>query len=70
VEVETGAGDLHRVERVSATGDPERPLDDDALDAKVAGLFGWAGLDGRRGRELFGECRGMVDDGEVFALPA
>lgn len=67
--VETEDGGRHEAERASATGDPDLPLDDATLDAKVEGLFAWAEMDPERGRALLRSCRGLVDDGPVFELP-
>lgn len=69
VRVETASGSSHRALRESATGDPDQPLDDGALDAKVAGLFQWAGLDEGRGLALLEGCRGLVRNEPVFTLP-
>lgn len=69
VVVETRDGERHEAERESATGDPDRPLDDHELDVKVEGLFGWAGLEVERGRALLRSCRALAEDGPVFELP-
>ncbi|MDZ7780022.1 MAG: MmgE/PrpD family protein [Gemmatimonadota bacterium] len=68
ITVETGDGGRHRVLRETATGDPDRPLDDDALDAKVDGLFRWAEFDEARARALLDACRALTTDGPIFAL--
>jgi 2-methylcitrate dehydratase PrpD len=65
VEVVDQAGATYRAERASATGDPDHPLDDTALDAKVRGLFDWAGLPREQGRLLLEPCRGLVADGPL-----
>ena len=69
VQVEAADGTHLRSERDSATGDPDLPLNDAALDAKVEGLFAWAGLDAARSRSLLRACRRLTRDGAVFALP-
>jgi 2-methylcitrate dehydratase PrpD len=69
VEVETTEGVRHRASRDGATGDPDVPLDDPALDAKVRGLFAWAGLPEAEGAELLRACRTLTSDGSPFALP-
>jgi 2-methylcitrate dehydratase PrpD len=69
VEVEGTDGVGVSVLRRSAKGDSDAPLDDAELDAKVLGLFSWAGLGTRRGRSLLVRCRGLVEDGPLFALP-
>ena len=69
VAVRSQTGRTHRVEVVSATGDPDRPLDDPALDAKVEGLFAWGGLDPRLGTDLLESCRGLTGDGPGVMLP-
>lgn len=65
---ETGDGARHRVLRETATGDPDRPLDDTELDAKVEGLFAWADLGDGRGRGLLNACRALTADGPARAL--
>ena len=70
VEVETADGSKHQATRPSAVGDPDAPLGDDALDAKVRGLMTWAGLPPREIDGLLEACRGLVGDGPVFELLA
>ncbi|MEX2467303.1 MAG: MmgE/PrpD family protein [Gemmatimonadota bacterium] len=69
VSVVGNDGVRHRVVRESAAGDPDQPLDEAGLDAKVEGLFGWAGLETARGRSLLRSCRGLVEDGPAVVLP-
>jgi 2-methylcitrate dehydratase PrpD len=69
VEVESADGRRTTVLRRSAKGDPDAPLDDAELDAKVLSLFAYAGLDGRRSRTLLRRCRNLVENGPLFALP-
>lgn len=69
VEARSRVGDTYHARVVSATGDPDRPLDDDALDAKVEGLFAWSGLDRRLGAELLEACRALARDGPGVVLP-
>jgi 2-methylcitrate dehydratase PrpD len=58
------------VERCSsASGDPERPLGDADLDAKVLDLLGWAGLGTRAARALLERCRRLPAGGPLFPLP-
>ena len=67
VRVETEDGWEGEVRRMEARGDPEHPLDDDELDEKVLGLFGWAGREGAWGQEALGDIRALVADGPVPA---
>ena len=69
VQVELADGREVGTLRRSAKGDADAPLDDAELDAKVLGLFAWAGLDYRRGRAMLRRCRSLAEDGRVFALP-
>jgi 2-methylcitrate dehydratase PrpD len=69
VEVEVIGGGREGALRRSATGDPDAPLGEAELDAKVMGLFAWAGMDDRRGRALLRRCRGLTEDRRPFALP-
>jgi 2-methylcitrate dehydratase PrpD len=69
VRVDTASGSSHRALRESATGDPDQPLDDGALDEKVTGLFRWAGLDDSRGLALLESSQALVRDGPTFTLP-
>lgn len=69
VSVQTEDGRRHDFERTAAMGDPDHPLDDAVLGAKVEGLFAWADMDRDRGRTLLRACRDLVDDGPVFELP-
>jgi 2-methylcitrate dehydratase PrpD len=69
VVVETTGGVQQRAERDGATGDPDVPLDDPMLDAKVRGLFAWAGLPQAEGTELLRACRHLASNGPPFALP-
>ena len=66
---EEGTLEKHRAERAGATGDPDVPLDDPMLDAKVRGLFAWAGLPQAGGAELLRACRRLTSNGPPFALP-
>ncbi len=70
IEVETADGTVLHAQRASATGDPDVPLGDADLDAKVMGLFQWAGVRPPRARWLLRRCRRLADDGLLFALPA
>lgn len=70
VRVEGADGSCRVSKRGSATGDPELPLTDEELDAKVSGLFEWAGLGEGRGAALLASCRRLTQDGPAFALPA
>lgn len=69
VEVRSDTGHTNQAEVVAATGDPDRPLDDGTLDAKVEGLFAWGGLDRRHGAELLEACRTLTADGPGVPLP-
>lgn len=53
----------------SAAGDPEKPLSEAALDAKLLDLFAWAGLTTRRSRDLLRRCLELPAGGRMFALP-
>ena len=68
VEVDANGRGRWSARRTFATGDPEAPLDDAELDAKVLGLFAWAGMEPRRGRSLLRRCRRLVQDGPLFRL--
>ncbi|MDH3272355.1 MAG: MmgE/PrpD family protein, partial [Gemmatimonadota bacterium] len=70
VHVEATDGTRRHSDRDAATGDPDRPLDDAALDAKVSALFSWAGLDDSLSTSLLRQCRLLTEDGPVFGLPA
>ncbi len=70
VEVETADGTVLHARRASATGDPDVPLGDADLDAKVMGLLQWAGVRPPRARWLLRRCRRLANDGLLFALPA
>jgi len=67
--VERSDGTTRTVVRHSATGDPDEPLDDPALDAKVEGLFRWAGVSAMRTKSILTSCRALTRDGSTFALP-
>ena len=69
VEVEDAEGKRTSTLRKNAKGDSDAPLSDAELDAKVLGLFSWAGLEGPGGKGLLRRCRALVEDGPVFALP-
>ena len=69
LEVEDGAGRTVAVARGNASGDPETPLHDDALDAKVVGLMAAGGVDGAAARALLGACRRLPDDGPLPMPP-
>jgi 2-methylcitrate dehydratase PrpD len=69
VEVELEGGGRVGALRRSATGDPDAPLSDEELDAKVLGLFAWAGVRPGRGRGLLRRCRALAGGGRVFPLP-
>ncbi len=69
IEVETADRTVLHARRASATGDPDVPLGDADLDAKVLGLFQWAGMHPPRARQLLRRCRRLADDGLLFALP-
>ena len=70
VEAVTADGERVSARRVSASGDPDNPLADAELDAKVLGLMQWAGMTARRARSLLRRCRRIADDGPLFPLPA
>ncbi len=69
VEVRGEDGSVHRVRRTAATGDPDLPLEDEALDAKARGLMTWAGLSDEEQDALLLACRSLLEDQPVFALP-
>lgn len=68
VEVETDSGDVHTARRASAQGDPECPLDDQQLDAKVEGLMRWAGMASEQVAAALVSVRKLVADGSVAGL--
>lgn len=54
--------------RIDAWGDPECPMDPQAVDAKARALAAWGGVaDGLAG-ELFAAARGLADGGSLAAL--
>jgi len=65
VEALHGDGSRVGVSRDGASGDPEHPLDDQALDRKVEGLLSWAGWDPARRAAALAACRRLVDDGPL-----
>lgn len=67
ITLRTEDGQRLEVLRETATGDPDHPLDDATLDAKVDGLFRWAGLEEEDGRRLSAACRDLVRDGPAFS---
>lgn len=69
VHVDTADGSQHVGVREGATGDPEMPLDEEALNAKVRGLFEWGGLSPVRSERLLRACRRLVLNGPVLSLP-
>ena len=69
VHVDAADGSRHVGIREQATGDPELPLDDEALDAKVQGLLDWGGLGPERSERLLRACRRLVRNGAVPSLP-
>jgi 2-methylcitrate dehydratase PrpD len=69
VEVQGADGAVHRVRRDSATGDPDLPLDQEALNAKVRALMAWAGKGEAEQEALLAACGALPEDGPVFALP-
>lgn len=69
VKVRSDTGHTYDANAVTAKGDPDRPLDDLALDAKVEGLFAWGGLDPRFGAEFLEACRALTADGPGVVLP-
>lgn len=68
VRVEEVGGAVHRAERASAKGDPECPLDDAELDAKVEGLMGWAGMDAAHVKTALTDIGSLVGDEAVGSL--
>jgi 2-methylcitrate dehydratase PrpD len=69
VELELVDGTRFRELRRAATGDPELPLEDAALDAKVSDLLGGAGVGGEACRALLANLRGLEGDGPLPELP-
>lgn len=68
--VTTGVdGSLHRASRKDAVGDPERPLDDGALNLKVLGLLDYGGVNGPAASDLLKECQVLAEAAQVFSLP-
>lgn len=68
VRVETESRDVLEARRSSALGDPECPLDDDRLDAKVEGLMRWAGTASERMDAALAGVRGLVAGGSLDTL--
>ena len=62
-------GSTHRASRTDAVGDPEQPLDDDALDRKALGLLDYGGVEGSAASDLLSECRALPEATRVFSLP-
>ena len=62
-------GSTHRVSRANATGDPERPLEDGALDRKALGLLAEGGIEGSAASDLLEECRALPEATGTFSLP-
>lgn len=62
-----GGGWSHRCD--SAAGDPENPLSDPQLDAKVRGLMRYGGLPEPGIPRVLEGCRGMVGGGDVVPVP-
>ena len=69
VTVTCADGSVHRATCPDPPGDPERPLDDDALDRKVRGLLSHGGVTGGAAEDLLDACRALPAGGAVFALP-
>lgn len=67
--VEGSDGTSRTAVRHSATGDPDQPLDDPILDAKVEGLFRWAGVSATRAKSALTSCRALTRDASAFTLP-
>ena len=68
--VTTGVdGSTHRASRTDAAGDPEHPLDDDALDRKALGLLAYGGMEGSAASDLLRECHRLPEATRVFSLP-
>ena len=68
--VVTGSdGATHRASRTDAAGDPEQPLDDDALDGKTLGLLRYGGVEGSTASDLLRTCRALPEATQVFSLP-
>ncbi len=70
VELELVDGSRVRELRRAATGDPELPLPDAALDAKVSDLLSGAGVDGAACRNLLAALRRLEEDGPLPELPS
>jgi len=68
VEVETTDGEVLRASRDTARGDPDQPLSDGELDAKVRGLLRHGGMDDEAVGRFLRRCRRMVEDGRPFRL--
>lgn len=68
VQVEAESGALHTARRASAQGDPECPLDDQQLDAKVEGLMSWAGRASKEVAAALVSARKLVADGPMAGL--
>ncbi len=69
VRVSTADGRALEAVRSSARGDPDDPLSDAELDAKVEGLGRWAGMEAVQVTALLAASRALVDDGPPFAVP-
>src|SRR5690606_10570781 len=68
VEGTRADGSVVRASRDGATGDPEHPLDDRAVDHKVEGLLRWSGCDACRSAAALAACRSMVAGGPPVDL--
>ena len=62
-------GSTHGASRTDAVGDPDRPLDDDALDRKTLALLEHGGVEAPQASELLGTCRMLPEATQVFSLP-
>ena len=70
ITVTCADGSEHRASRVAPVGDPECPLDDDALDRKVLGLLAHGGVTAAAAGKLLDACKALPAGGAVFALPS
>lgn len=69
VTIETGSGGRLEAQRDGPLGDPERPLEDQALDEKVRGLMVFGGMDPGTSDALIRAVKRLPDATTVPPLP-
>ncbi len=69
IRVESAGGETYEAERPVALGDPEAPIGEEALDAKIASLCEYGGLGSEDVKTLLSASSELVSGGPVFDLP-